>query len=186
MLVCYDVFHACHGWQQNFCLKLWQDMCSRMTVVTTRTSSTTGDQLLKRWVKAQDKSKWMNISTTWKFNNLNMMVSKQNLLWKGTLFSGTYVKFRGCDIWFQKTDWYVLIMNTNITWERTYSSSTFSDTIDSLSSRTCFHESSRTCNTSVETEDCWVSFDLYRSEKREKFEFHEVWVINHWHTIDWM
>lgn len=88
--------------------------------------------------KAQDKSKWMNISTPWKFTNLNMMVSKQNLLRKGTVFSGTYVKFRGCNIWFQKTDWYVLMMNTNITWERTYSSSTFSDTIDSLSSQTCF------------------------------------------------
>lgn len=54
-------------------------------------------------------SQSLNISTTWKFN-----------------------------IWFQITDWYVLTMNTNITRERTYSSSTFSDTIDSLSSQTCF------------------------------------------------
>ena len=109
MLLCYGVFHACHGWQQNFCLKLLQDMCSRMTAVTTRTSSTTGDQLLKRWVKAQGKSKWMHISTPWKFNNRNMMLSKHNLLWKGTLFSGTYVKFRGVTFDFRKlTDMYWL------------------------------------------------------------------------------
>lgn len=103
MLACYDVFHACHGWQQNFCLKLLQDMCSHMTAVTTRTSSTTGDQLLKK-VSQKPKtsqSEWISLlpgnspTWTWWFPN-------KISLGKAPYFQGPMSNFGGVTFDFRK------------------------------------------------------------------------------------